>query len=386
MQESSEAVVVDLGELPVWQGVRDAPAIRCAPFALTLDEHGLVRLRSPETAHQTVAGYGADDYRFPTSPPGSSAWGNALAEKSLTALAALVGRLDGHEVVEIGGGTLYCARQMLERMGARSVTLIDPSVRYEPDTDRLRVRREYFTEQTPVDSRASLIVSFNTLEHVPDPAGFLRAAHRYLADDGQMFLKVPDCEHGFEAGDLGICTHEHLSYFTQASLDQLLEATGFERVAEANYQGALQVLARKSARTGRSVPTQSATLLAQFRRASETHIARFKAFAQRHRGGRAAFVGASVGLSNLLHTTGIAKHVDVEVFDGDALKTGKFMPGLNSPIRLTADPRLESHDVVFITPLNFFDEIRADLARRPGLATARIHAAFSNGDWAGVED
>ncbi len=381
MGNDSKLPMVDFGELPVWHGAQGSRGWRCAPFALTVDDTGLVRLLSPETDSHTVKGYGADGYQFPTSPPGSSEWGNRLAEQSLRGLASVVGRLDGLDVMEIGGGTLYCARQMLERLGARTVTLIDPSADETPDDDRLHVRREYFREETPVARQPSIIVSFNTLEHVSDPASFLRAAHQHLADDGRLFVKVPDCGHGLECGDLGICTHEHLSYFTGASLERMLRTAGFVRTADANYRGALQVLARK-APTEQVAPNTER--LAEFKRAVDSHVERIKAYAKAHRGGRVAFVGASVGLSNLLHVSCIGELLDIDIYDGDALKTGKFIPGHNAPIRLTEDAHLESHETVFITPVNFFDEIRAALARRPGLASTRILSLFGDDGWGQV--
>lgn len=380
MSEPRKGPVVDLGRLPIWHGVQSAPGLRSAPFALTLDAAGLVRLQSPETTPEMVERYGADDYNFPTSPPGSSDWGNALAARSLDGLARLVGRLDGHDVLEVGGGTLYCARQMIARMGARTVTLLDPSAREAPDDDRLRVRREYFSSGTEVPRHYAVIVSFNTLEHVPDPEDFLRAAHRHLDDDGRLFIKVPDCARGLDHGDLGLCTHEHLTYFTLDSLDHLLRRVGFRRVAEANYLGALQVLARKATAEPAARCRSTAPLLAGFAKAAEAHMARLRRLGETHPGARVAFVGASVGLSNVLHMSRIADALDVDIYDGDSLKTGKFIPGFARPIRLTDDPQIETHDRIFITPMNFYDEIRAALVRRPGLADAHIAPAFPDGD------
>jgi hypothetical protein len=350
--------------------------MRSAPFSLTLDERGLVRLLSPETAASTVEGYGADGYRFPTQPPGSSAWGDNLAKRSLDGLAETTGGLGGLDVMEIGGGTLYCARHMLEEMAARSVTLVDPAAREDPDDDRLRVRREYFSEDMAIERQHALIVTFNTLEHVPDPESFLRAAHGHLSDGGRIFIKVPDCEHSLARGDLGMCTHEHLTYFTPDSLDLLLRRTGFERVAEANYLGALQVLARKAPAEPAARCLSSEALLAGFGEAAGAHLERLRALGRTHRGASTAFIGASVGLSNVLHVSRIAESLDVEIYDGDTQKMGKFMPGFAKPILHTSDSRLESHRHLLIIPVNFFDEIRAGLAGRPGLADARIDQVF----------
>ncbi len=367
---------VDLGLLPRWRGVEEEPDLHLAPFRLGLDELGVVRLDAPVVAEETVEEYGSEGYRFPTSPPGSSDWGNALAARSLGGLSNLAGRLDGLDVLEIGGGTLYSARHMLDRMGARTVTLVDPAARDDGADPRVRIVRSYFSAETDLGRRFDLVVSFNTLEHVPDPVDFLTGVHRTLADGGRAFIKVPDCERSLELGDLGMCTHEHLSYFTFDSLDVLFRRTGLEVVGQDNYLGALQILVRKT--TPREAPPcrSTASLLAAFEKRSKAHIDRLRAFAKSGGRSRVAFVGASVGLCNVLHVSRIADALEVEIFDGDALKTGKYVPGCDRPIRLTSDEALEAHDTIFITPVNFFDEIRRELDRRPGLAGATIRPVF----------
>lgn len=375
------SVDCDLGEIPIWRGAQRTPALQCAPFGFALDGLGLVRLKSPDIVARMVEAYARDDYQFITSPPGSSDWGNELAQRSLNGLEKLYfescgSGIAGLDVLELGGGTTYCSQYLIEKMDAASVTLVDPAVRENADHPNLHVRREYFTDETVLEKPSRLIVSFNTLEHVSDPVAFLAAARRHLADDGLIFLKMPECGKSLAKGNLGLCVHEHLSYFTLASLDTLLAYVGLERVGEANYLGALQIIARKGSPDPEAHCDSTSHLLAAFAANAEAPMDRLKRFATGHRGRRVAFVGASVGLCNVLHLSGIGKLMQVEIFDGDSLKTGRFLPGFERPIMMTDDPRLESHEHIFITPVNFFDEIRAGLEKRPGLAQAQIHAVF----------
>ena len=376
MTETNRKEVVDLKMLPLWHGVQPSPDLHCAPFALEVDERGLVRLCAPEITNEVIGRYGKETYNFPTSPPGSSEWGNRLAQRSLDGLLKTFGDVGGLDILELGGGTLYCARHMIENLGANSVKVVDPAVKDRPDVDGLEVMRAYFSEETALTRTYKLIVSFNTLEHVPDPAAFLTAARRHLDDGGRIFLKVPDCAHSLRKGDLGMCTHEHLSYFTPDSLDALLRYTGFERVSQANYLGALQVLARKSEPDPRARWGASAQLLATFSNMSASHMRRLREYGDRHQGQKCAFIGASVGLCNVLYLSRIAERLDIEVYDGDALKTGRYVPGFDRPILLTDDAKLETHSQIFITPVNFFDEIRSGLRHRPGLSDSRISPVF----------
>jgi SAM-dependent methyltransferase len=375
MQTTAECYSV--GVLPVWRGAQTGPALQVAPFAFERNKFGVIRLKQSNVLEEVVEAYGHDDYHFITSPPGSSDWGNRLAQKSLDGVNALCGSIAGLDVLELGGGTLYSAQYMVGAMGAASVTVVDPAIAVQPDDRRIRVCRVYFQEDTPVERRYKLIVSFNALEHIPDPLAFLRAAHRNLADDGMIYLKMPECEDSFRMGDLGLCVHEHLSYFTRDSLETLLRCAGFALAGDASYRGALQITARKGKPIADSVCASTSGLLARFGERAEAHVERLRAFAHRHRGESVAFVGASVGLSNALYLSEIAKDMDVEIYDGDSLKTGRYLPGFDKPIRLTGDKSLEKHTQVFITPVNFFDEIEATLRRRPGLGRANLQPVFA---------
>lgn len=367
-----------IGNLPVWRGAQRGPEMQVAPFAFERDKYGQIRLMGSIMLTEVVEAYGHDDYQFITSPPGSSDWGIRLAHQSLDGMRKLCGDISGIDVLELGGGTLYSARHMVEAMGAASVTLIDPAARQQPAGSRISVQRTYFTEDTPVERRYKLIVSFNTLEHIPDALSFLRAARLHLADEGLIYLKMPECEHSLQTGDLGLCVHEHLSYFTLDSLDHLLRRAGFVRVGDASYRGALQITARKDEPQPNAVCASTADLLPQFNAKVRAHVERLQMFGRHHRGQPIAFVGASVGLSNILYLSEITSSMTVEVYDGDALKTGRYLPGVQSPIRLTEDERLDKHDHVFITPVNFFEEIVATLRQRPSLARASLQPVFAH--------
>jgi len=76
-----------------------------------------------------------------------------------------------------------------------------------------------------------LAVSFDTLEHVVDPHGFLGSIHRALAPDGVLFIGVPN-QHDFlkelVPGYLPFFYHRsHLYYFDQISLARVLGDSGF---------------------------------------------------------------------------------------------------------------------------------------------------------------
>ena len=99
-----------------------------------------------------------------------------------------------------------------------------------------------------------LVTAFEVIEHVHDPAAFVRAATRWLAPNGVLALSCPSVE-GVESLFLGAeasCfDHEHLNYFHPGSLARLLERCGL-RVLETLTPGHLDVdLLRRAVADGR---------------------------------------------------------------------------------------------------------------------------------------
>jgi SAM-dependent methyltransferase len=369
--------VCDVGEIPFWRGAQPEPTLQCEPFAFQRDGAGLIRQKVSDAATQAINSYASDEYHFQTSPPGSSEWGNRLAEFSLQGVRKLCGDISGLDALEVGGGTLYNANFMIEQMHARSVTLVDPAVQASSASENIHIHRDYLTEDTDLGRTFDVVISLNALEHVIDPASFLRAIRKHLSDDGMVFLKMPECGNSFRQGDLGLCVHEHISYFTPDSLDALLLRSGLKRVAEDNYLGALQIVARKADFAQDVSCASTVDLLAHFHTQSQANINFLQAFAKQHRGERAAFVGASAGLANALHLSNVAADLDLEIFDGDALKVGRYLPGIDGPILLTGDERLERHKWIFVAPINFFDDIVDGVRARSKLSDASIFPIFS---------
>ncbi|MGD9794902.1 MAG: class I SAM-dependent methyltransferase [Acidimicrobiia bacterium] len=78
---------------------------------------------------------------------------------------------------------------------------------------------------------ASVVMSFEVIEHLFDPAAFISSCARLLAPGGLLVLSCPNLA-GFEVTTLGTASstidHEHLNYFTPPSLSLLVERCGLE--------------------------------------------------------------------------------------------------------------------------------------------------------------
>ena len=95
-----------------------------------------------------------------------------------------------------------------------------------------------FLEQPFRENEFDIVTLWATLEHVPDPAGFIRESLRVLKPGGELYVSVPS-RNSLYFRVLGrkwqlVCI-EHLTYFTPASLAHLMKTCGFLISRTATY-------------------------------------------------------------------------------------------------------------------------------------------------------
>lgn len=155
--------------------------------------------------------------------------------------AQMVGKLlsareaAGGTLVEVGAAHgLFCDE-------ARKLGLFSRIVAIEPTPDLADACRklgletiEAPYEDVALNEGADVVACFEVLEHLFDPAAFLKWAHRILRPDGILFLTCPNSA-GFETLVLkeksDTVDHEHLNLFTPQSLKMLAEACGYADVS-----------------------------------------------------------------------------------------------------------------------------------------------------------
>lgn len=86
---------------------------------------------------------------------------------------------------------------------------------------RLPNFRELYTVPTSrIPGRFDLVSMIHSLEHMPDPAAALRDAASLLADEGALFVEVPDVE----TSPFDLLVADHLMHFSAATLGYLAGA------------------------------------------------------------------------------------------------------------------------------------------------------------------
>ena len=73
------------------------------------------------------------------------------------------------------------------------------------------------------EQKFDAIVMSHVLEHIPNPAAYLRGLHRYLSPGGALFIAVPD----IRQNPIDLFVLDHCTHFDETTLWQTLSAGGF---------------------------------------------------------------------------------------------------------------------------------------------------------------
>ncbi len=136
----------------------------------------------------------------------------------------------GRTVLDIACGTGY-GSDLLRRAGARQVFSLDISAGALAYADRhwanLRLVQASAMQLPLADDSFDLVVSFETLEHLPDPAAFLSEARRILRRGGHLILSTPNRAWVSPGSDTPFSPY-HTFEPTQDELIDLLQTNGWE--------------------------------------------------------------------------------------------------------------------------------------------------------------
>ena len=105
------------------------------------------------------------------------------------------------------------------------------------------------------DGLYDVFLSFNFLEHQPDPVTMLRAIWNNLEDDAMGLITVPSFEYIMEHSSYYELIRDHIAYYTFDTLTSLMERSGFD-VVEASMinRDTLSLIVRKTSTGGNRKP------------------------------------------------------------------------------------------------------------------------------------
>jgi hypothetical protein len=188
--------------------------------------------------------------------------------------------------------------------------------------------QDFFTAElaakiTGTWGKAKAVTACNVLAHVPSPHDFVAGVAELLADDGEFITESHDFASISDGLQIDTIYHEHLRYYSVASLSRLLAMHGLEVTSSQRihtYGGSFRVRARK-ARGG----------LQDRARAAASDLRRLL-FLLDADGNSIYGISAATRATPLIHFARIAPFINRVCEHPHSEKIGSLMPGTQIPV------------------------------------------------------
>ncbi len=230
------------------------------------------------------------------------------------------------------------------------------------------------------DRRATLIIGNNVLAQVPDLNDFVAGVTILLRDDGTATFEFPHLLCLLDGLQYDTIYHEHYSYFSLATIVEVLAAHGlavYDVEELPTHGGSLRVYAQHTDGPHRQTKAVSALLVREEREGLRS-AQRYARFAEDVRESKRALLDLLITLrregkqivgygapgkgNTLLNYCGIRTDVLDYTVDRNPYKQGLFTPGTRIPIHAPEKIAETRPDYVLLLPWNLVEEISDQLA------------------------
>lgn len=315
----------------------------------------------------------------------SSAW-LKHAEDYVGAMTSRLGLDEQSLVVELASNDGYLLQYFVQRK--------IPCLGIEPAANVAKAARErgvetlvaFFDERKAREllsagKAADLVLGNNVLAQVPDLNSFVAGVPVILKPKGTVTFEFPHLMRLFEGNQFDTIYHEHFSYFSLLTIEQIFARHGltiFDVEELWTHGGSLRIYARHTADQSRPATERLKALRAKEDAAGYGRIDTYTRFEERVRetkrkilevliaakraGKRVAGYGAPGKGNTLLNYCGIRTDFIDFTVDRNPYKHGRFLPGTHIPIHPPEHLDKEKPDFIFILPWNLKDEIMSQLA------------------------
>jgi hypothetical protein len=283
----------------------------------------------------------------------------------------ILGSKKFQHIVEIGCNDLFLLRLLQHR--AQKLTGIDPILKTCKEKDlppKIKAIGDFF-ENVNLEDEISIVICKDTLEHVGDPKEFMAKIIEKGTSETMFFFQFPCLETLLGGCRFDQVFHQHLNYFSLASIQYLLDALGCELVDyrfNFNLWGAILIAfrkRRKSVRQGKEKKIQkitSETILqryAIFQKNMEVTNERLECFKEDKIYGYGAALMLPVLSYYLKNDLSSLKGI----IDDDKKKDGLYY--INLPVKIVHSSKMTHYQdaVVLITAISSSDNVRKIISK-----------------------
>ena len=301
-----------------------------------------------------------------------------MGETRVATVKRVVGDSFPKNILEIGGGSTWVAKNLYTQYRPNSYLIIDPSIR---DTDEnIDIIHGYFPNEQIKACYYDLIIGFSVLEHVVEPLSFLRSIRRQLTPAGKVILIYPDCERQLIQGDLNVLVHEHLSYFTALSSRSLAIEAGFKVLELSSENDIFTLVLEVSTSDHLFLGCNESEIIVSSARSFESVFSNtaYKIRKLLNENQPVGFHGATNGLNIFLFISGLGAYSNIRIYDGDVSKQGFFLPTCSSSILSPLHESYRENALIVISAMSFFDQIKSFAINKALIDPARLLPLIAN--------
>jgi 2-polyprenyl-3-methyl-5-hydroxy-6-metoxy-1,4-benzoquinol methylase len=133
------------------------------------------------------------------------------------------------KVLEIGSGKGEYL-ELMNGLGINAFGIENSRANIRDSAIAQKIEQGYFNSKTPLlkNGLFDAFVSFNFMEHWPDPSSVFNALKKNLTSDAIGLIEVPNFDMMIEKNMYSEFIPDHLFYFTQDTLKRTLELNGFD--------------------------------------------------------------------------------------------------------------------------------------------------------------
>jgi hypothetical protein len=289
-------------------------------------------------------------------------------------------------IVEIASNDGY----LLQYFVAKGIPVlgIEPAQNVAEEAIRCGIPTEvrFFGKDTARDvvaagKRADLIIGNNVLAHVPDLTDFVGGMKILLAEHGIITLEFPHLLRLMEENQFDTIYHEHFSYFSLISVQDLFERRGLEifDVEElSTHGGSLRIYACHRGDEEKSIGSRVSDLISREKKAGFNTIECYLSFDEQvmktkrrlleflvsanDAGKSVVGYGAPAKGNTLLNYCGVGTDLIDYTVDRSPHKQGYFLPGTHIPIHHPDKIKETRPDYLLILPWNLKEEVMQQMA------------------------
>lgn len=170
--------------------------------------------------------------------------------------AAMLRMLEGgtfDKVLDVGAGSGFFSRSLLDRTACREAICVDPNYPAETEDHQNGKPIRFVRQAQAFDGH--IVLMMDVLEHVPDDVGLLRDYAGRVPAGTRFLITVPAMPWMWSSHDVFL---EHYRRYTVAGMSRVIEAAGLRQVSLCYYFGLALPLAAAVRLGRRLVPGRAA--------------------------------------------------------------------------------------------------------------------------------